>query len=249
MELKNGERIDDLQLNGLKIIQNETGFCFGIDAVLLSDFAKEMKKKERVVDLCSGNGVVALLLTEKVKGIKQIYEVEVQNEVSEMAKRSIKLNNLEEKIMAINEDLNNLKSIFEAGTIDAITVNPPYKAKGSGIINEADSLKIARHEVLCTIEDIIKESARLLKSGGNFYMVHRPERLVDIFYYMRKYKLEPKRIRFVHPNKDAVSNLVLIEGIRDGHAFLKFEKPLYVYNVDGSYTDDIYKIYNIKTNA
>ena len=246
MELKNGERIDDLQLNGLKIIQNEKGFCFGIDAVLLSDFAKNMKKADKIIDLCSGNGVVALLLTEKIKNFKKIYEVEVQEEVAEMAKRSIELNELEEKITIINKNLKDLKEEFESGTIDAITVNPPYKAKGSGIINEENALTIARHEVLCTIEDIIKESARLLKSGGNFYMVHRPERLVDIFYYMRKYKIEPKRIRFVQPNKDSAPNLVLIEGSRSGRAFLKFENPLCVYEKDGEYTEEIFKIYNMK---
>lgn len=245
MELKNGERIDDLQLNGLRIIQNENGFCFGIDAVLLSDFAKDMKKCDTVVDLCSGNGVIALLLTQKNPKIKKIYEVEVQTEVAEMASRSIKLNHLEDKVFVINKNLNCLKEDLKYGSIDAITVNPPYKARGSGIINEENSLTIARHEILCTLEDIIKESARLLKSGGNFYMVHKPERLVDIFYYMRKCGLEPKRIRFIHPNKNSVSNLVLIEGSRSGRAFLKFEKPLYVYNEDGSYTSEILKIYDI----
>ena len=146
MELKNGERIDDLQLNGLKIIQNEKGFCFGIDAVLLSDFAKNMKRADKIIDLCSGNGVVALLLTEKVKNFKKIYEVEVQEEVAEMAKRSIELNGLEEKITVINKNLKDLKEEFESGTIDAITVNPPYKAKGSGIINEENErISVANH--------------------------------------------------------------------------------------------------------
>lgn len=163
-----------------------------------------------------------------------------------MAKRSVALNNLENKIEIIKKDLNKIDEIIAPGTIDAITVNPPYKAKDSGIINEENTLTIARHEISCTLEDIIKKSARILKSGGNFYMVHRPERLVDIMYYMRKHKIEPKRIRFVHPNQNAVSNLVLIEGSRAGRAFLKFEKPLYVYDENGNYTDEILEIYNLK---
>lgn len=246
MELKNKERIDDLQYKGLKIIQNEDGFCFGIDAVLLSDFAKTMKKTDTVVDFCTGTGIIAILLSGKVEKIKKIYAVEIQEEVANMAKRSVELNNLEEKIEIINRDLNDIDDILKAGTIDAITVNPPYKAANSGIINEEDTLTIARHEISCTLEDIIKKSAKLLKSGGNFYMIHRPERLVDIMYNMRKYKIEPKRIRFVHPNVNAVSNLVLIEGSRAGRAFLKFEKPLYVYDENGNYTNEIMEIYNLK---
>ena len=243
MELKNGERIDDLQLNGLKIIQNEKGFCFGIDAVLLSDFAKNMKRADKIIDLCSGNGVVALLLTEKIKNFQKIYEVEVQEEVAEMAKRSIELNGLEEKITVINKNLKDLKEEFESGTIDAITVNPPYKAKGSGIINEENALTIARHEVLCTIEDIIKESARLLKSGGNFYMVHRPFRLAEIFSKMVEYKIEPKRMRLVHPYVDKEPNMVLIEGYKGGKSRLTVEKPLIVYKEPNVYTEEIYQIY------
>lgn len=246
MELKVGERIDDLQLNGLKIIQKQNGFCFGIDAVLLSDFAKNVKKADTIVDLCSGNGVIALLLTEKIKTVKKIYAVEVQEEVAEMAKRSIELNNLTSVIEVINKNLKNIDDVLLSGSVDVITVNPPYKAQNSGIINEEQTLMIARHEILCTLEDIIKESSRLLKSGANFYMVHRPERLVDIMFYMRKYKIEPKRIRFVHPNTNSISNLVLIEGKKCGKAFLKFEKPLYVYKENGEYTEEILKIYNIK---
>lgn len=246
MELKNGERIDDLQFKGLKIIQNEDGFCFGIDAVLLSDFAKNMKKADTVVDFCTGTGIIAILLSGKVEKIKKIYGVEIQKEVAEMAKRSVTLNKLEDKIEILNRDLKEVHDILKPGTIDVVTVNPPYKAANSGIINEENTLTIARHEISCTLEDIIKQSAKLLKSGGNFYMVHRPERLVDIMYYMRKHKIEPKRIRFVHPNKNAVSNLVLIEGSRAGRAFLKFEKPLYVYDENGNYTDEILEIYNLK---
>ncbi len=246
MELKDGERIDDLQLDGLKIIQNKDGFCFGIDAILLSDFAKCIKKANLVVDLCSGNGVIPLLLTSKVKDINKIYAVEIQKDVAEMASRSVELNNLKDKIEVINMDLKKINSILPDISVDAITVNPPYKAKDSGIINEENTLTIARHEIFCTLEDIVKISSKLLKSSGKFFMVHRPERLVDIMYYMRKYKVEPKRIRFVQPNFNSAPNLVLIEGAKNGKSFLKFEKTLYVYNEDGKYTDEIFKIYNMK---
>ena len=246
MELKNGERIDDLQFKNLKIIQNEEGFCFGIDAVLLSDFAKEMKKSDTVVDFCTGTGIIAILLSGKVEKIKKIYAVEIQKEGAEMANRSVKLNKLEDKIEVLNRDLKDIDDVLKVGSVDAITVNPPYKPINSGIINDEDSLRIARHEICCTLEDILKQSSKLLKFGGSFYMVHRPERLVDIMFYMRKYKIEPKRIRFVHPNENAASNLVLVEGTRGGKPFLKFEKPLYVYDKSGKYTDEILKIYNLK---
>ena len=186
------------------------------------------------------------MLSAKVSNLKKIYGVEIQKDVADMARRSVELNGLQEKIEILNKDLKIIDEDLKPGTIDAITVNPPYKAKNSGIINEEDSLTISRHEVCCTLEDIIKQSAKLLKFGGNFYMVHRPERLVDIMFYMRKYKVEPKRIRFVHPNKESVANLVLIEGSRAGRPFLKFEKPLYVYDENGNYTDEIFEIYNMK---
>ena len=245
MELKNGERIDDLQFKDLKIIQNENGFCFGIDAVLLSDFAKEMKRADNVIDFCTGTGIIAILLSGKVEKIKKLYGIEIQEEVANMAKRSVELNNLQDKIEILNRNLNDIDDVFKPATVDAITVNPPYKAKNSGIINEEDAFTISRHEICCTLEDIIKQSAKLLKFNGNLYMIHKPERLVDIMYYMRKYKIEPKRIRFVHPNEKSATNLVLIEGARGGKPFLKFEKPLYVYDENGNYTDEIYKIYNL----
>ena len=185
MELKNGERIDDLQFKNLKIIQNKNGFCFGIDAVLLSDFAKNMKKTNTVVDFCTGTGIIAILLSGKVEKIKKIYAVEIQEDVAEMASRSVKLNKLEEKIEILNINLKETIKYLKTGTVDAITVNPPYKPIKSGIINEEDSIKIARHEIHCNLEDILNQASKLLIFGGSFYMIHRPERLVDIFYYMR----------------------------------------------------------------
>lgn len=242
MELKENERIDDLQLNGLKIIQNKKFFCFGIDAVLLSHFAKDIKEGAKVVDLCTGNGIVAILLEAKTKAEK-IYGIEIQSEVADMAKRSIMMNGQAERIEIINADLKKLDIIFEKESIDAITVNPPYKKTGSGIINEFDTKTISRHEVLCTLEDIIEKSKKVLKTGGAFYMINRVERLVDCLSVMREYKIEPKRIRFIHPSSDKAPNLFLVEGRKGGKQFLKIDDPIYVYDKDGNYTctiDDIY---------
>ena len=245
MELKNNERIDDLQYKGLKIIQNEKDFCFGIDAVLLSDFAKGIKDGSNVVDLCTGNGIIAILLSGKTNA-KEIVGVEIQEHVAEMANRSVEMNNIQDRVKIINEDLTKLKEKIKAGTVDAITVNPPYKAKNSGLINERDTKTIARHEISCTLEDIIIEAARELKSSGNLYMIHKTERLVDILSLMRKHNIEPKRIRFIHPNVNEAPNLVLVEGLRSSKAFLKVEKPLYVYKENGEYTDDIKEIYGLE---
>lgn len=245
MELKNNERIDDLQFKDLKIIQNSQGFCFGIDAILLSDFAKDMKKSELVVDLCTGTGVIPILLAGKT-GAKKIIGVEIQEECADMAKRSVALNNLENRVEIINVDLKLLKNVIPSATVDVVTVNPPYMKKGTGVINEKNAIIISKHEVSCTLEDVIKEAARLLKFNGEFYMIHKSERIADVFCTMRKYKIEPKRIRFVYPQVDKPSNLVLVEGARSGKEFLKHEKPLIVYKENKEYTDEIYKIYNIK---
>lgn len=244
MELNEDERIDDLQLNGLKIIQNKNWFCFGIDAVLLSDFAKQIKSGETVVDLCTGNGIIPILLSGKTQASK-IYGVEIQKEVALLANRNVEYNNLNSRVEIINRDLNNLKDVILSGSVDSVTVNPPYKKKGSGIINDLDTKTISRHEISCTLEDIIRESARMLKSGGSLYMIHRVERLVDILSCMRDEKIEPKRLKFIHPKMNEAPNLVLVEGKRSGRPFLKVESPLYVYNTDGTYTNEIYNIYNL----
>ena len=245
MELKNNERIDDLQFKDLKIIQNSQGFCFGIDAILLSDFAKDMKKSELVVDLCTGTGVIPILLAGKTEA-KKIIGVEIQEECADMAKRSVALNNLENRVEIINVDLKLLKNVIPSATADVVTVNPPYMKKGTGVINEKNAIIISKHEVSCTLEDVIKEAARLLKFNGEFYMIHKSERIADVFCTMRKYKIEPKRVRFVYPQVDKPSNLDLVEGTRSGKEFLKHEKPLIVYKENKEYTDEIYKIYNIK---
>ena len=221
MELKENERIDDLQLNNLKIIQNSKEFCFGIDSVLLSDFAKRAKKTKKVVDLCTGNGVIAILLSSKIDA-ENIVGVEIQEYSAELARRSIELNNLQEKIQIINKDLNYLKEEIESGTIDLVTVNPPYKPRNSGIINEKDSKTIARHEISCTLEDIIREASRELNFGGSICLVHKVERLADILVYLRKYDLEAKRMQFVYPKVGEGANLVLVEGVKGRKTIFKY---------------------------
>ena len=204
-----------------------------------------MKKSELVVDLCTGTGVIPILLAGKT-GAKKIIGVEIQEECADMAKRSVALNNLENRVEIINVDLKLLKNVIPSATVDVVTVNPPYMKKGTGVINEKNAIIISKHEVSCTLEDVIKEAARLLKFNGEFYMIHKSERIADVFCTMRKYKIEPKRIRFVYPQVDKPSNLVLDEGARSGKEFLKHEKPLIVYKENKEYTDEIYKIYNIK---
>ncbi len=246
MEWNKNERIDDLQLNNLKIIQNSKEFCFGIDSVLLSDFAKRAKKHKVVVDLCTGNGVIAILISAKLPKAKTITGVEIQEYSAELAKRSVELNGLQEKISIINKDLKKIKNDIQAGSVDLVVCNPPYKPQGSGIINEKDSKTIARHEISCTLEDIVKEASRELNFGGSLCMVHKVERMTDLFYYFRKYHLEPKRMQLIYPSVGEPANLVLIEGIKDGKPFLNMEAPIYVYKDKNEYTDQIYDIYGMK---
>ena len=234
------ERIDDLQYKGLKIIQNTEGFCFGIDSVLLTEFAKDMKKNKTIVDLGTGTGIIGILLTKKVEASKVI-GVELQKDVAQMAKRSVELNNLQNVMQILNEDVHSLS--IEKNSFDYIVTNPPYKKKGTGIINKEDKQLISRHETTVNLEEWIEVASNLLKDNGAIYMVHRPERLNEIIQDLRKYKLEPKRIRFVYPKKNKDANLVLIKAVKYANEFLKVEKPLIIYNEDGSYTDEILKIY------
>lgn len=242
INLKENERIDDLEYKGLKLIQNKNWFCFGIDSVLLSDFAKNMKNDSKVLDLGTGTGIIGILLCKKTN-LKEIKGIEIQSDVAEMASRSIKLNNLEEKFQIINDNIKNIGNYFDKGTFDVVVTNPPYKKINSGIINENDNKIISRHEITANLEDFIQQSACMLKDNGSLYMVHKPERLCDIICIMRKYKLEPKELKFVYSNTLAEPSLILIKGCKNGHAFLKVHKPLYVYNEDGTYTDEILKIY------
>ncbi len=239
--IREDETIDDLQLKGLNLIQKKDGFKFGIDAVLLSDFAC-VKNKHKVIDLCTGTGIIPFLIYGKYQP-KSVYGLEIQKDMIEMAERSVKINSLDEKVCFINEDLKNIEFLKKLEKFDVVTVNPPYKLNNSGIINPNDKLAIARHEILCNLEDVIHAARILLKDNGRLFMIHRPERLADIFTLMRKYKIEPKRIKMIHPKMGKAPNIVLVEGQRDGGAYLKWEAPLYVYDNNGKYTKEIDSIY------
>ncbi len=243
IKLKENERIDDLEYKNLKIIQNKKGFCFGIDSVLLSDFAKDMKDNSNVLDLGTGTGILGILLCGKTK-LKKITGIEVQAEVADMAKRSIILNDLQEKFDIINDNIKNITEILEKNSYDYIVTNPPYKKMDTGKINDSELKLISRHEVEANLEDFINISYKMLKDKGTLFMVHRPDRLVDILYILRKNRMEPKIIKFVYPNVNKEANLVLIKAVKNAKQFLKIEKPLYVYDEKGNYTKDILKIYN-----
>lgn len=235
------ERMDDLGIKNLKLIQNPKYFCFGQDAVLLSGFASVLEG-ETALDLCCGNGIIPILLYAKNKGMKY-YGIEIQPESVDLAKRSIELNGLGEIIDIIHGDIKETGNYFKPSFFDVITVNPPYMAKGAGIANPSSSKAIARHEINVTLEEVISISVKHLKPGGRFYMIHRPFRITDIICHMRENKLEPKTMRLVYPfvNKEPV--MVLIEGVRGGRSMLKNRPPLIVYNSDGTYTDEVRKIY------
>ena len=241
--LKDNERIDDLQLNNLKIIQNKNGFCFGIDSVLLADFAKDIRNNSKVLDLGTGTGIIATLLCAKTK-LSKIYGIDIQKDVCDMASRSIKLNNLEDKFEIINTNIKDLKNIFEESSFDAIVSNPPYKKENSGIKNETETKLISRHEITASLEDFVSISSKLLNSNSSLYMVHRPERLSDLFYLLKKYNLEPKKLRIVQSYVDSKPKLILVKATKNAKSFLNIEKPLIIYNKDGSYTDEILKIYS-----
>lgn len=239
--LMENERLDDLQRNGLKIIQKTDGFCFGMDAVLLSGFA-QVKRGEHVLDMGTGTGIIPLLLSAKTEG-KHFTALEIQKEIAEMAERSVCLNHLEEKITVVNGDIKEAGKIFGAASFDVVTTNPPYMNDAHGLKNPTEVKAISRHEVLCTLDDVVREGARVLKPGGRMYMVHRPHRLIEIITAMKQYKLEPKRMKMVHPFQDKEANMVLIEAVRGGGSWLKMEAPIIVYKEPGVYTDEIYDIY------
>lgn len=211
--------------------------------MLLSDFAKEIKKGSEVLDLGTGTGIISILLCGKTN-LKHITGIEIQEDVYKMAQKSIELNNLQDRFSIINEDIRNLSKKFPANSFDAIVTNPPYKKENTGLKNEDKVQFISRHEVMCNLEDIAKTAASLLNSNCSIYMIHRPDRLVDIIQTFKKYKLEPKKIRFVYPKINKEPNLILIKATKGGGEFLKVEKPLIVYNENGTYTDEILKIYD-----
>lgn len=239
--LRENERLDELQRNGYCIIQNPEKFCFGMDAVLLSGFAKA-KQGSRVLDLGTGTGIIPILMEAKTQA-EHLTGLEIQEESADMARRSIAINGLEEKINIVIGDIKEAGQIFGGASFDVVTCNPPYMIGEHGITNPDAPKAIARHEILCTLEDVVSQAAKVLRPGGNFYMVHRPFRLSEIMVLLVKYKLEPKRMRFVHPFADKEPNMVLIEANRGGKSRMTVEKPLIVYQKQGVYTDEIYEVY------
>lgn len=235
------ERIDDLQRNGYRIIQKKKGFCFGMDAVLLSGFA-QVKEGEAAVDLGTGTGIIPILLEAKTKG-KHFTGLEIQEEVAEMAGRSVRLNHLEDRVDIVRGDIKEASRLFGKASFDVVTSNPPYMNDNHGLKNPDLPKAIARHEVFCTLDDVCREASLLLKSGGRFYMVHRPHRLAEIITALKTYKLEPKRMKLVHPFADKDANMVLIEAVRGGKSMMKVEAPIIVYKEPGVYTQEIYDVY------
>lgn len=239
--LKEGERIDDLQRNHYRIIQNKEKFCFGMDAVLLSGFAK-VRPGETVLDLGTGTGIIPILLEAKTEA-EHLTAVEIQEESADMARRSVALNGLSEKISVVTGDIKEASTLFGKATFDVVTSNPPYMTELHGLQNPDMPKAIARHEVLCTLEDVVREAALCLRPNGRFYLVHRPFRLAEIFSVLKEHKLEPKRMRLVHPFLDKEPNMVLIEALKGGKARITIEPPLIVYQKPGEYTKEIYDVY------
>ena len=239
--LKQEERLDDLQVNGYEIIQHPGKFCFGMDAVLLSNFAR-VKKGESALDLGTGTGIIPILLSAKTQG-ERFVGLEIQEESADMARRSVLHNKLDDKISIITGDIKEASEIFGAASFHVITTNPPYMIGDHGLKNDNEALYIARHEALCTLDDILRESARLLKPKGRFYMVHRPFRLAEILGKMSAYGIEPKRMRLIHPYVDKEPNMVLVEGMRGAKPRMTVEPPLIVYEKSGGYTKELLSMY------
>ena len=241
IRLKEGERIDDLERNGYRIIQNEKNFCFGMDAVLLSGFIRA-GKKDRFIDLGTGTGIIPILVRAKTP-CRDLTGLEIREDSCDMAARSVELNGLEGDIRIVKGDICKAGEIFGKGSFDVVSSNPPYIKAQGGLINPDEGKALARHEIKCTFEDVARETAALLKEGGKFFLVHRPERLAEIIFTLRTYKLEPKRLKMVHSYADSEACLFLLEASKGGRSGMKIEKPLIIYKEENVYTDEIYEIY------
>ncbi|MBR1741297.1 MAG: tRNA1(Val) (adenine(37)-N6)-methyltransferase [Lachnospiraceae bacterium] len=239
--VRDGERLDDLQIKDYFIIQHPDKFCFGMDAVLLSHFVM-IPENGQALDLGTGTGILPILLTAKQKA-RHFDALEIQRESVDMAKRSVLLNGLADKIEITEGDIKSASSIFKKGSYDVVFSNPPYMNDKHGLKNPGLPKAIARHEILCTLEDVVREASLLLKPKKSFFMIHRPHRLVEIFEIFRSYHLEPKRMCMVHPYIHKEPNMVLLEGIKDGNPMLKTEPPIIVYQAPNVYTDQLLDIY------
>lgn len=235
------ERLDDLHRDGCHIIQDPTRFCFGVDAVILSGFAR-VKPGETVLDLGTGTGIIPILLAAKTKG-GHFTGLEIQPESAEMAQRSVLWNEMEERVSIVQGDIKEAAALFGGSSFDVVVTNPPYMNGGGGLVNPSEAKAIARHEILCTLEDVAAAAGKVLRPKGRFYMVHRPHRLTDIMALLRQYKLEPKRLRFVHPYVEKPPTMVLVEAGRGGRPMVQVEAPLVIYRAPGEYTEEIYRIY------
>ena len=241
MELNEFERIDDLQLGGTVIFQDKRLFCFGVDAVLLANYAT-VKDNDRVLDLCSGNGIIPLIISAKTSA-REIHSIDILERNFELINKSIKYNRLENKIFPVCDDLKNWKRHFAASSFDTVTYNPPYIKSGGGLLSSGEEKRCARHEIFCTLDDVVSAAASLLKHGGKFAVVYRPDRLAELIFTLKLHKLEPKRIRFVHSRCGDKAKLVLLEAVRSGGAEMTVDPPLYIYKNKTEYSDEIDRIY------
>ncbi|MDE6895389.1 MAG: tRNA1(Val) (adenine(37)-N6)-methyltransferase [Lachnospiraceae bacterium] len=241
IQLKDGERLDELDRNGYRIIQDPKRFCFGMDAVLLAGFAK-VKPGEKVLDLGTGTGILPILLEARTKGAS-FTGLEIQPESADMAARSVRLNHLENKVHIVNGDIREADRLFGAGSYHVVTSNPPYMTDLHGIKNPNEAKAIARHEILCTLEDVVSQAAKLLAPCGRFYLVHRPFRLAEILTCLCSHGLEPKRMRLVHSYEDREPNMVLIEALKGGRSGMTVEKPLIIFEKPGVYRSEIREVY------
>lgn len=241
IELNEGERVDDLERCGFKIIQNTEMFCFGMDAVLLSGYAYA-KKNEKVLDLCTGNGIIPILMAAKTPA-ERIVGIEIQKDIADLAKRSVAANGLGDRVNIIHADIKNAGELLQSGIFDVVTCNPPYMIDSHGIKNPDSPRAIARHEIMCTFDDVAAAASKMLRPQGRFFLIHRPFRLTDIFETLTKHGLEPKRMKLVHPYADREPNMVLMEAVLGGRRRLTVERPLIVYESPNCYTKEIYDIY------
>ena len=241
VELKAGERLDDLQLSGYRIIQDPARFCFGMDAVLLSGFVRAAKG-DKLLDLGTGTGILPILLSAKTE-CAHLTGLEIQEESADMARRSVALNCLDERVTIVTGDIKEAGSFFAPASFDCITCNPPYMIDEHGLTNPDAPKAIARHEILCTFEDVVTAAAKLLRTGGHFFLVHRPFRLAEILVRLTEYRLEPKRMRMVYPYINKEPNMVLIDAVRGANPRMTVEPPLIIFEEQGIYTNEIREKY------